>query len=102
MEVSIFPDPMVRAHKTSFIEARLHSDAENPVHRERIAGLIETVAKSTAQPIYVAVDPATEAEISRYSGAALTPDEFAEFLSDAAGELGLEGPGAQPVARPDH
>ncbi len=40
------------------------------------------VAKSRAQPIYVIVDPATEAEIARWQGAPLPnqTEEFREFL----------------------
>ncbi|MEM1452034.1 MAG: hypothetical protein AAF957_25035 [Planctomycetota bacterium] len=83
MEVSIFPQPSVRDFKRGFIEARLHSDAKDPAQRERNAELIETVAKSPAQPIYVALDPETEVEHGRFNGATLNdPEPFAEFLKD--------------------
>jgi hypothetical protein len=89
MEVSIFPADSVRAQKVKFIEARLHSDTKDAILRKRIAGLIETVARSKAQPIYVAMDPSTELERDRFNGMVLNgPDEFAEFLADMAAAIG--------------
>ena len=83
MEVSIFPSAAVREQKVKFIEARLHSDTKDPKLHERIAGLIATVAKNKAQPIYVVLDPQTEKEINRFNGATLgNPDQFAGFLRD--------------------
>ncbi len=88
MEVSIFPLPTVRAEKAKFVEARLHSDTEDLELRKRIAGLIENVAKSTAQPIYVAMNPSTETELGRFNGASIGgPEPFVEFLSAMALEL---------------
>lgn len=88
MEVSIFPQPAVRAEKSKFVEARLHSDTKEPELHKRIAGLIETVAKSTAQPIYVAMSPSTETELGRFNGAAIGGSEpFVEFLAAMAAEL---------------
>ena len=84
MEVSIFPDPTVKPLRAQFVEARLHSDANDPVLRERIAELILEVAGSPAQPIYVTIDPETEAEISRLEGATRgDPDPFAKMLQEA-------------------
>ncbi|MEM9378793.1 MAG: hypothetical protein AAGB93_02510 [Planctomycetota bacterium] len=85
MEVFIFPRPSVRELKRGFVEARLHSDATDPALRARIAELIETVAKSPAQPIYVSLDPDSEVEYGRFNGATLSdPEPFAEFLRDMA------------------
>ena len=81
MEVSVFPKYNVRDLKSQFVEARLHSDAHDPVLRERIAELIETLAESTAQPIYISVDPRTEQEMARFSGATITNwQPFVTFL----------------------
>ena len=81
MEVSIFPKPSVSAQKSKFVEARLHSDTKDPVLQKRIAGLVETVAKTGAQPIYVAMDPNTEAEMARFNGAALSASLQADFVA---------------------
>lgn len=103
MEVSIFPEPSVKKLKGEFIEARLHSDAVNPVFRERIAGLVRDIAKSKAQPIYVAMDPATETEINRFNGATLgDPEPFARFLGDMLDELEKRNGQARKVADPVH
>ena len=88
MEVSIFPDYTIRDLKSGFVEARLHSDAHDRSHRERIAGLVETLAESTAQPIYVSVDPRTENEMARFSGATIgNPEPFRFFLDVMTEEL---------------
>lgn len=88
MEVSIFPKPEVRELKQRWVEARLHSDAEEPEHRERIAGLIETLAKSPAQPIYVAVDPSSEEELGRFQGGTIKDwSPFVEFMTVVTGDL---------------
>ena len=88
MEVSIFPKPDVREFKQRWVEARLHSDATDPAHRERIAGLIESLAKSPAQPIYVAVDPATELEINRFNGGTIADwSPLVAFMKAMTAEL---------------
>lgn len=89
MEVSIFPLPDVRALKSQFVEARLHSDTKDPELHARIAGLVETVAQSTSQPIYVVVNPVTEKEVDRFKGAVLPGNSgaFVEFLSDMLEKL---------------
>ena len=57
-------------------------------HRERIAGLIESLAKSPAQPIYVAVDPATELEINRFNGGTIADwSPFVAFMKAMTAEL---------------
>lgn len=70
--------------KKNFIEARLNSDARDPVLRKRIAELIETVAETPAQPTYVTMDPDTEKVTGRFRGppTRLT-EEFKVFLEDA-------------------
>ena len=88
MEVSIFDIQSVRDQKSKFVEARLHSDTLDLELRKRIAGLIETVAKSTAQPIYVAMNPKTEVELGRFNGASIGDETvFVEFLKTMAAEL---------------
>lgn len=51
--------------------------------RERIHQLVDDVAGSRANPIYVIIDPATEKEVARWPGAPLPPqaDDFREFLA---------------------
>lgn len=87
MEVSIFPKPEVRLEKSKFVEARLHSDTLDPELNKRIAGLIETVARSTAQPIYVAMDPSTETELGRKSGTEGGAPVFIRFLEAMVGKI---------------
>lgn len=89
MEVSIFPLPEVRAQKSRFVEARLHADTKDEVLKARIAGLVETVARSSAQPIYVAMDPVTEQELGRFGRAVLASesDKFVAFLEAMVSEL---------------
>lgn len=90
MEVSIFSREDIRAQKSKFVEARLHSDTKDKLLNKRIAELVETVAKTSAQPTYVTVDPASEKEFGRYTRAALTEGdvvEFIEFLKWSAAEL---------------
>ncbi len=89
VEVSIFPRAEVRAHKSKFVEVRLHADTEDEVLRERIAGLIATVAKSPAQPIYVTFDPDNETELYRWGGGITQGEvkDFAEFLRVSSEEL---------------
>ena len=85
-EVSVFPKPEVRKARSLYVEARLHSDAHDLEKRERIAELIETVAKTEAQPTYVVVDTKTEAEVSRYNGAPILAGDdavFVEFLESS-------------------
>lgn len=93
MEDYIFPRPAVAGELAYFIEARLHSDAHDPELRERIQGLITSVAHGIGQPIYVALDPHTGAELGRYEGAALTPNDtrdFIAFLQGARQQLGVQ------------
>lgn len=80
MEDSIFPRADVRDLKVKFIEARLHNDAHDETLRARIAELIDTVAGTIAQPTYVTLNPATEAELARFNGKELSKGEFASFL----------------------
>lgn len=99
MEVSVFPDYKVRDLKAGFVEARLHSDAHDLALRERIAELIESLAESTAQPIYISVDPRNEQEMARFSGATISnPQPFAHFLSVMTDELG-EAPAGSGAAK---
>ena len=88
VEVSTFYEPVVSEQKKNFVEARLHADSDDDDLRARIAELVESVAKSGSQPIYVVVDPSTEVEISRWPGAPITESEgFSEFLKDMHGVL---------------
>lgn len=61
----------------------MHSDAHDPVLRERVTELIETVARTPAQPTYVLVEPATEVELGRWRGPVKSNEEFVDFLQDA-------------------
>jgi len=66
-----------------YVEARLHSDAHDLEKRKRIAELIETVAKTEAQPTYVVIDTSDESEVARYNGAPILQGDdevFVEFL----------------------
>lgn len=85
MEYNVFPQPAVAGElEPYFVEARLHSDAHDPVQRKRIATLIEEVAQSSAQPIYVVIDPTTGRELGRRAGATLKDiSPFIEFLQQA-------------------
>ena len=83
MEVSVFPEPAVAAAKREYVEARLHSDAHDPVLLERVTELIETVARTPAQPTYVIVEPTSEIELGRWNGAIRSNEEFVDFLQDA-------------------
>ncbi len=88
MEVSIFPKPEVRALKQRWVEARLHSDAHDLELRERIAGLVDTLAGSPAQPIYVAVDPSSEEELGRFQGGTIKDwSPFVEFMTVVTEDL---------------
>ena len=88
MEVSIFPRPNVRAEKSKFVEARLHADTKDSVLRARIAELVDSVAKTTAQPTYVALNPTSELEIGRFNGSSLKGEApYVQFLSDMAVKL---------------
>jgi len=91
MEDSIFPRSAVADELQHFIEARLHSDADDPVLRAQIAELIETVAGTIGQPTYVALDPRDGRELGRYLGAAVTEEhvrEFIQFLKQAQTNYG--------------
>ncbi len=84
-EVSVFPKPEVAKARALYVEARLHSDAYDLEQRAQIAEMIETVAKTRAQPTYVIIDTETENEVARYKGAPLPPTDpdaeiFVEFL----------------------
>jgi hypothetical protein len=86
MEQSTFPLPAVAGELAHFVEARLHADTLDPVHGARIKELVETMARSASQPIFVVIDPRTGKELGRHTeGAALfKPDikVFTKFLKD--------------------
>ena len=66
----------------------LHSDAHDADLRDRIAELIEEIAGSIAQPIYVALDPDTGRELGRFEGATLSnPEPFIAFLQGARSQV---------------
>ena len=59
-----------------FVEARLHVDYKENLERQL------DMVQSNAQPIYVVVDPATgEIHGEQFKGAALSDDEFIEWLN---------------------
>jgi len=82
MEVFIFPRPDLPIEpllSEGFVEARLHTDGKTNI--ERILELQENLAGSVANPIYVVLDPATEQELARYEGAALTDSQIESFAA---------------------
>lgn len=84
MEQFVFPRPAVAGELKHFVEARLHSDTLDPKLKTRIKELIDDLARSIAQPIYVALDPVTGRELARLEGAPLdSVNKFVEFLAKA-------------------
>ena len=88
MEKNIFPKPAVAGILSEgYIEARLHTDGNANI--ERIKELQREIAGSASNPIYVVIDPASDAELARHEGAALTAGQeevFIEFLRGAAAD----------------
>lgn len=83
METSIFERPEVAAALAPYVEARLHQDATDEEARAAHALLVDTIGKSNAMPIYVALDPRSGDVIARFSGATQDPGQFADFLNEA-------------------
>lgn len=80
MEEKIFPRPAVAAELEKYVEARLHTDG-GPREREN-QELQKRLGGSVALPLYVIVDPATEAVVRKTAG--LKPgDTFVPFLDPA-------------------
>ena len=80
MEDNVFPRPAVAGILADhYIEARLHTDGDT--NKERIKELQTSLARSVANPIYVLLDPETEAELSRHEGAALTAGQVEDFIT---------------------
>jgi hypothetical protein len=86
MEESTFPLPAVAGELSHFVEARLHADTKNIVHQARIKELIDTMARTPAQPTFVVIDPSSGKELGRWTdGAALFQADikaFTKFLQD--------------------
>ncbi len=82
MEDNFFLKPTVAGLlNKEYIEARLHTDGT--ANAERIKEMQTSLARTVAMPVFVIVDPATEKELGRYEGAALTPGQqrsYIEFL----------------------
>ena len=52
--------------------------------KERIAELVQSIAKTQSQPTYVIIDPKSETELSRFRGGAVgLGDQFVLFIEDA-------------------
>ena len=66
------------------MEVRLHTDGKTKI--DRIKELQNSLARTTANPVYVIVDPETEEELDRYEGAALTSGQQDSYMTF------LEGP----------
>lgn len=79
-EVSVFPKVDVVKARALYVEARLHSDAYDEEHRKQITEMIESVAKTRAQPTYVVVDVSSESEVSRYGGAPILKGQDLDFI----------------------
>ncbi len=84
MEVRTFQDPLVAEALTQFVEARLYSDAADPIAREANLRVIDEVVRGRAVPAYVALHPTTGKELGRCNGARFDAAEFARFLNEAA------------------
>ena len=84
MEADVFEREAIAALRAQFIEARLHSDASDPVLRADIKLRAEAIAGSFGQPTYVALDPRSGAELARYEGLDQSGGEqFRAFLDKA-------------------
>lgn len=87
MEVTVFEQPKIRALRAGYIEARLHTDAADEALRTLIADQTRTIARTSAQPVYVVLDPSSGSEIGRFAGAALGDTEtFETFLASPGGD----------------
>ncbi len=96
MEGGVFHDPAVaEILETKFVEARLHTDYKE--NREREMRMVQ----STAQPIYLVLDPVTEEVHARFDGASVVSNApFIEFL-EQGWESARPGVGATEGAHAD-
>lgn len=79
MEENVFPKPAVAGIlENRYVEARLHTDGKTNI--DRIKQLQESLARTTANPVYVLIDPEGEKELGRFEGASVTDAAFIEFL----------------------
>ena len=81
METSVFTTPEVSGLLSNFVEARLHTDNDNP-NIEQILELQRELTGTKSLPVYVIVDPATERrlDIGTSLGNPLSPGPFIDFL----------------------
>lgn len=84
MEEKVFRRVAVATELAAFVEARLHTDTADPDKQARFRAMQERLAGSLAQPIYVVLDPRTEAKLGEFHGATLAGDQpFIDFLRRA-------------------
>jgi len=76
MEKDIFLRPAVAGELNKLIEARLHYDGDRGA---QIRVLQEQMAHSSANPIYLLIDPRTGEVLRRHDGYA-SEAQFLEFL----------------------
>jgi hypothetical protein len=78
MEERIFPKPAVAEYlRKYFVEARLHYDyGPRPEENKKLQ---QKLARSSANPVYVIVQPPTE-EVLRKKAGLMSMDTFLEFL----------------------
>ena len=87
MEEFLFRLTDVSRRLDQLVEARLHTDGSGK-HREKSLenqALQDRLTDTVATPIYVLIDPATEATLAIFEGATRDPEEFIEWLKSGAG-----------------
>jgi hypothetical protein len=78
MEEKVFPKPAVAGKlKEDFIEARLHYDTGPSIEANK--KLQKDLAHSTANPVYVIIDPQTGKVVRKKAGL-MSAEKFLEFL----------------------
>ena len=95
MEDKVFPSPAVaELMKASFVEARLHTDAQNTLTEEQFATNKKAqadIAGTIANPFFVVVDPKTGAILAKHKlsgGFGQWGDNWKQFLQDVLKQAG--------------
>jgi hypothetical protein len=87
MENKTFRAPAVAGLlREKFVEARLHTDGEEPVHDEIRTLRDQLTSGNLTTPIYIVMDPVTGAQIGRLNGA--FEDRFIRMIQEIAGRSG--------------
>ena len=79
LEVTVMDNPEVAEKLGAFVEARLHSDAQDQGARSNYERRAEDVAKTMAQPTLVILDPRSGHELARAQGP-MERGDFVRFL----------------------